>query len=120
MLPQINLGDPTQDLLHAYLIMSMNFSPCNQHELNLQGMGPRFVEVESVKEIGLWSEIVEGKEKEAGMRSFRRKEVLTKNRSSMSAMYPTPILLLFQVYFPFFNGGSSKYNSEIKSYMFSP
>ena len=73
----MKLREPTQDNLQAFLIKLVNFSSWSQEELKWKGMGPRFAEVESTKEIGLWYEAAEGKEKEAGRRYFCRKEVLT-------------------------------------------
>ena len=83
--------------------------------LNMKGIGPRSFWASNSSLIGLWSEMLQGSICILASRPKRRKELCTKNRSSLAAMCPGPTLLLDQVYLPEEGLMSSRSQSYMRS-----
>jgi len=63
--------------------------------LNLKGMGPRFSAFAKVRAIGQWCEIPQGTIWEVMVSGRRRRGLWIRKRSSLAAICPTLVLLLF-------------------------
>ena len=86
----------------------------------MKGIGPIFVGMEKVRKMGLSSEVAEEIMREIGRKSFCRKEVLTRKRSSHATICLGLARLLLQVNLPFLGMGSIRSSSTIKSSSFWP
>ena len=84
----------------SFWIISRTFVSCSQRGLKRNGIGPRFLSVTISRRMGLWSEPPNDKILDVMFKPSNRKVSWTKNLSSLAAMCPRPVLLLFHVYFP--------------------
>ena len=116
----MKLGELRKVEFQAEWIKSRILALFNHKELNLKGIGPRLVGGVGKRVMRLWFVVAEEIMYEEGNKSFWRKVVLTRNRSSLAVMWLGPVCLLFHVYFPFFGVRSKRSRSVIKSSYFSP
>ena len=102
-------------MFQALWMMSKKPYDSSQRRLKQKSSGPSLPTEDRKRQNVLWLVTVEHRSFVSGKDIFLRKGVLTKTRSNLAAMCPSPSLLLFQVKLPLLGLISNKPQIETKS-----